>query len=257
MEVAPHPTPSPIAVRVLCELEDKRRPNVVAGNMSQLLISRMPNVCNSTIVSLLKHGINLRGVCPRVWSYKNTRGHFRWFHINLCVIIRIVAVLGQDAEGWFTFITLDCYLEIMLGTSILLAPVSCFQPREISYISFNHGESSTSLKMPKAFLSQVQGLLKFERKLIWRAPGITMENENRKTLKPEKSPELSYRSDNRPFRLCIDSWHTSGSYVTLWLSLEVLLMSRLSIDQYPVLRSFLKWSKNPRLRTRIFPSYPK
>ena len=76
VEVAPHSTPSPIAVRVLCELEDKRRPNVVAGNMSQLLISRMPNVCNSTIVSLLKHGINLRGVCPRVWSYKNTRAIF-------------------------------------------------------------------------------------------------------------------------------------------------------------------------------------
>ena len=46
--------------------------------------------------------------------------------------------------------------------------------------------------MPKAFLSQVQGLLTFEQKLIWRAPGFTMENENRKTLKPEKSPELSY-----------------------------------------------------------------
>ena len=47
--------------------------------------------------------------------------------------------------------------------------------------------------MPKAFLSQVQSLLKFEGKLIWRAPGFTMENENVKTLKPEKSPEFSYR----------------------------------------------------------------
>ena len=75
VEVAPHPTPSPIAVRVLCELEDKRRPNV-AGNMSQLLISRMPDVCNSTIVSLLKQGVNLRGVCLRARSYKNIRAIF-------------------------------------------------------------------------------------------------------------------------------------------------------------------------------------
>ena len=165
--------------------------------MSQLLISRMPDVCNSTIVSLLKQGVNLRGVCLRAWSYKNIRAIFVDF--TLCVIIRIVAVLGQDAEGWFTFITLDRYLEIMLGTSQFNILSSSFVlPAERNFLYFNHGESSTSLKMPKAFLSQVQSLLKFERKLIWRAPGFTMENENRKTLKPEKSPELSYRQQTIP-----------------------------------------------------------
>lgn len=87
-----------------------------------------------------------------------------------------------------------------MGTSQfnILSSSFVLERREISYISFDHGESSTSLKMPKAFLSQVQGLLKFERKLIWRAPGFTMENENRKTLKPEKSLELSYRQQTIP-----------------------------------------------------------
>ena len=47
-------------------------------------------------------------------------------------------------------------------------------------------------------MGKVQGLLKFERKLIWGAPGFTMENENRKTLKPEKSPELSHRLQTIP-----------------------------------------------------------
>ena len=166
--------------------------------MSQLLISRMPDVCNSTIVSLLKQGVNLRGVCLRAWSYKNIRAIFVDFTLIYAWSYVLLPSWAKMLNGWFTFITLDCYLEIMLRTSIFLAPVSCFQRREISYISFNHGESSTSLKMSKALLSQVQGLLKFERKLIWGAPCFTMENENRKTLKPEKSPELSYRLQTIP-----------------------------------------------------------